>query len=97
VLVNETIAIGFYRGLMEAGVRPGRDIAVIGPRSPHSHFLSPRLTCFQLSLRDLGEALAEALLATMPEYAKLYPQGVTRKIWPMTLVEGESDAFTLPH
>jgi DNA-binding LacI/PurR family transcriptional regulator len=96
VLVNETIAIGFYRGLVEAGIRPGRDIAVIGPRSPHSHFLSPRLTCFQLSLRDLGEALAEALLAIMPEYARLYPQGVTRKIWPMELVEGESDAFTLP-
>ncbi|MBX9458374.1 MAG: LacI family DNA-binding transcriptional regulator [Rhizobium sp.] len=95
VLVNETNTIGFYRGLMEAGIRPGRDIAVIGPRSPNSDFLSPRLTCFQLSLRDLGEALAEALLATMPEYAKLYPQGVTRKVWPLELVEGESDTFTL--
>jgi DNA-binding LacI/PurR family transcriptional regulator len=95
LLVNETIAIGLYRGLMEAGVKPGRDIAVIGRHSPHSSFLSPRLTCFRLSLRDLGEALAEALLATMPEYAKLYPQGVTRKVWPMELVEGESDAFTV--
>lgn len=96
VLVNETIAIGLYRGLQEAGVMPGRDIAVIGRHSPNSYFLSPRLTSFRLSLHDLGEALAEALLATMPEHSQLYPQGVTRTVWPMTLVEGESDAFTLP-
>ena len=95
VLVNEAIAIGLYRGLTEAGIRPGRDIAVIGRQSPHSQFLSPRLTCFRLSLRDLGAALAEALLATMPEYATLYPQGVTRTVWPLELVEGESDAFSL--
>jgi len=93
VLVNETIAIGLYRGLEEAGIRPGRDIAVIGRQSPHAHFLSPRLTCFQLSLRDLGEALAEALLAAMPDFAEAYPQGVIRKVWPMELVEGESDGF----
>lgn len=95
LLVNETIAVGLYRGLMEAGVKPGRDIAVIGRQSPHSNFLSPRLTCFRLTLRDLGEALAEALLATMPDYETLYPKGVTRRIWPMELVEGESDAFTV--
>ena len=75
VLVNETIVIGLYRGLQEAGVMPGRDIAVIGRQSPNSNFLSPRLTSFRLSLHDLGEALAEALLATMPDYAKDYPQG----------------------
>lgn len=95
VLVNETIAIGLYRGLQEAGVMPGRDIAVIGRQSPNSNFLSPPLTSFRLSLHDLGEALAEALLATMPAYSMHYPQGLTRKVWPMTLVEGESDAFTL--
>jgi DNA-binding LacI/PurR family transcriptional regulator len=52
--------------------------------------LSPSLTCFKLSLRDLGIALAESLLAVMPEYQESYPQGVVRKIWPMQLVEGES-------
>ena len=96
VLVNETIAIGLYRGLQEAGVIPGRDIAIIGRQSPNSHFLSPRLTSFTLSLHDLGAALAEALLATMPDYAAHYSQGVTRRIWPMTLVEGESDTSALP-
>ncbi len=92
ILVNETISVGLYRGLSEAGVRPGRDIAVIGRNSPHANFLSPTLTCFRLSLRDLGIALAEALLATMPAYQANYPQGTTRKLWPLDLVEGESDA-----
>lgn len=96
LLVNETIAIGFYRGLSEAGLVPGRDIAVIGRQSLHAHFLSPSLTCFKLSLRDLGIALAETLLATMPAFQHLYPGVSLRKLWPMELVEGESDAFRPP-
>ena len=95
VLVNETIALGLYRGLSEGGVKPGRDVAIIGRHSPQAHFLSPSLTCFKLSLRDLGEALAESLLATMPAFQATYPQGIVRKVWPMELVTGESDAFRL--
>ncbi|GCA50381.1 putative HTH-type transcriptional repressor ExuR [Sinorhizobium sp. KGO-5] len=93
LLVNETIAIGFYQGLSEAGVRPGRDIAVIGRYSPHAHFLSPPLTCFRLSLRNLGIALAETLLSTMPAFKHHYPQAPVNAVWPMELVEGESDGF----
>lgn len=96
ILVNESIATGLYRGLDEAGVRPGRDIAVIGRQSLHSHFLSPRLTCFGLSLRDLGIALAESLLATMPAYAQTYAGRPSRMLWPMTLVPGESDGAPPP-
>ncbi|UVC07258.1 substrate-binding domain-containing protein [Rhizobium sp. TH2] len=96
VLVNEAIAIGLYRGLEEAGVKPGRDIAVIGRYSPHASFLSPPLTCFRLSLRDLGVALAEALLANIPDYANTYAQASPRRLWPFQLVAGESDTFTLP-
>jgi DNA-binding LacI/PurR family transcriptional regulator len=95
VLVNETIAIGLYRGLEEAGVKPGRDIAVIGRHSPYSHFLSPALTCFSLNLRDLGISLAETLLATMPAYADSYSGASSRRLWPMELIPGESDAFSL--
>ena len=72
---------------------PGRDFAIIGRDSPHAHYLAPPLTCFRLSLRDLGIALAESLLATMPAYAADYPLGVVRRVVPMDLVEGESDAF----
>ncbi len=91
VLVNEATTIGLYRGLEEAGLKPGRDVAVIGQYSPQCQFLSPRLTCFSLSLRDLGIALAESLLATMPAFSQHYPRAARRQLWPMTLVEGDSD------
>lgn len=96
LLIYELMAIGLYRRLNESGVRPGRDIAVIGFREePQARFLSPTLTCFRLSLRDLGITLGESLLASMPAYAQIYPQGIVHKIWPLELVPGESDAFRL--
>lgn len=92
-LASEVMSIGLYRGVTEAGLRPGRDIAIIGRDNPHARFLSPTLTSFTTSLRDLGVALAEALLATMPAYQESYPYGVVRRLWPLALVEGESDSF----
>ena len=53
------------------------------------------LTGYEQSLRDLGIALGEALLASMPAYAEIYPTGIVRKVWPTELVEGESDAMRL--
>lgn len=92
VLNYELMAVGLYRRLQEAGLRPGRDMAVISFReSPMSRFLSPPLTCFRLSLRDLGIALGEALLASMPPYDETYPLGIVRRVWPMEPIEGESD------
>jgi DNA-binding LacI/PurR family transcriptional regulator len=93
LLVNEAITTGLYRGLSEANYLPGRDIAVIGRDSPQTRYLSPALTGFRHSLFDLGVALGEALLASMPKYAELYPTGMVRKVWPTELIEGESDAF----
>ncbi|WP_245581838.1 LacI family DNA-binding transcriptional regulator [Phyllobacterium phragmitis] len=98
ILVNENMAIGLYRRLYEAGIHPGRDIAVIGFReSTQSRFLSPTLTCFRISLRELGIKLAEALLSTLPAFAGQYPQERTKLVWPMELVPGESDRFSLPN
>jgi DNA-binding LacI/PurR family transcriptional regulator len=75
---------------------PGRDMAVIGFReSPLARFLSPALTCFRMSLRDLGISLSQSLLASMPAYADKYPDGIVHKLWPMELVEGESDAMVV--
>ncbi len=91
VLTNEVMSVGLYNGLYEVGLIPGKNFAIIGRDSPHAHFLVPKLTCFRLSLRELGISLAEALLATMPEHKQTYPLGVVRKIMPMALVEGESD------
>ncbi len=90
VLVNETLVTGLYKGLEERGIKPGRDIAIIGRYSPQAQYLSPALTCFTLSLRDLGVSLAETLLSRLPDYQTLYGDAVQRRIWPMSLVEGSS-------
>ena len=91
ILTNELMTLGFYNGLYEVGLPPGQKFAIISRDSPQAHFLVPKLTSFRLSLRDLGIALAEALLATMPAYAAHYPLGVVRKIVPLELIEGDSD------
>ncbi|WP_288194746.1 LacI family DNA-binding transcriptional regulator [uncultured Phyllobacterium sp.] len=92
ILVNENMALGLYRRFYESDIHPGRDIAVIGFReSTQSRFLSPTLTCFRISLRDLGIKLAESLLSTMPAYEDHYPQERVQLVWPLQLIPGESD------
>jgi len=91
VLANEVMSVGLYSGLYKAGLAPGKTFAIIGRDSPQAHYLVPKLTCFTMSLRELGIALAEGLLATMPDYARTYPLGVVRRVVPLTLVEGDSD------
>ncbi|MGI4748679.1 MAG: substrate-binding domain-containing protein [Janthinobacterium lividum] len=94
ILNGETMPVGAYRRLHEAGKRPGRDMSLIGVReTPASRGLSPSFTCFTLSLHDLGRDLAEALLLAMtPDDDGLSAPPVQR-LWPMTLVEGTSDGF----
>jgi DNA-binding LacI/PurR family transcriptional regulator len=91
VLTNEMLTVGLYRGLFDCGIRPGTDFAIIGRHSTNSQYLNPKLTCFYLSLRELGIELAESLLATMPDYAEHYPTGVVRRVVPLELIEGDSD------
>ncbi|MDL2405383.1 substrate-binding domain-containing protein [Rhizobium calliandrae] len=96
ILIYELMAIGLYRRLTEAGVIPGRDLAVIGFREePRAKFLQPALTCFRMSLHDLGVELAQTLLATMPAYSHFYPDSERNMIWPLKLIPGESDSFHL--
>lgn len=97
LLVYELLAMGLYRRLNEAGLVPGRDMAIIGFREgPQARFLSPTLTCFRMSLHDLGVQLGESLLAALPAFREAYPLGIVQKIWPLELVPAESDAFHLP-
>ena len=92
VLSYELLAIGLYRRLAEAGLLPGRDLAIIGFReSAQTRFLVPSLTCFRTSLSDIGVALGEMLLSQMPEFSSNYPDWPTTRIWPLDLVEGDSD------
>jgi len=91
VLTNEMLTVGLYRALHDCGLHPGQNFAIIGRHSTNAQYLNPKLTCFYLSLQDLGVALAESLLANMPAYAETYPLGIVRRIVPLTLMEGNSD------
>ncbi|AYG60092.1 substrate-binding domain-containing protein [Rhizobium jaguaris] len=96
ILIYELMAIGLYRRVMESGIIPGRDIAVVGFReAPRAKFLQPPLTCFRTSLHDLGVELAEILLSNMPAYSQEYPGKARQTVWPLELIPGESDAFRL--
>lgn len=92
VLNAELMSVGLYRRLGEAGLTPGRDLAIIAEReSPVGRFLLPRLTCFGLDATAIGRTLGEMLLSTLPAFAEFYTDTPRTKIWPMALVEGESD------
>jgi len=88
MLAQETLALGLYRRLEQAGVRAGRDLAVIGFRkNPVCEFLTPALTSFEVSLPAYGRRLAEIVLDRLS--ATDEPVG---EIWPMTIAPGDSDA-----
>jgi DNA-binding LacI/PurR family transcriptional regulator len=94
ILLGEWLASGLYEGLREHGKVPGRDIAVIGFRNnPRSKHLSPSLTCFSMPLFDLGQTVAETLLAGMPSYAHHYQGRDNNIVFPVQLAAGESDDF----
>jgi DNA-binding LacI/PurR family transcriptional regulator len=93
LLVNVAMVVGLYRRLTEAGVRPGRDLSVIGfQEEPSARFLSPKVTCFRSRLRELGCRLGEALLAQIPAYAADPSAPLIQEVWPSELLAGESDA-----
>ncbi|WP_321342188.1 LacI family DNA-binding transcriptional regulator [uncultured Cohaesibacter sp.] len=93
ILLNaEMMSVGLYRRLGEEGLQPGANLAIIAEReSPVGSFLLPRLTCFGVDALSVGQALGEMLLSTLPAFASIYKDVPKTKIWPMTLIEGESD------
>ena len=92
LLVHVSTTVGLYRRLTEAGVAPGKDLAIIGFQDePSGRFLSPRLTAFRSDLDALGVRLGEAMLAAMPEHADGQRAEPLREVWPMEFVAGESD------
>lgn len=98
VLVDSSMAIGLYTKLDEAGLAPGRDIAVVGfDLSPtYAQFLKPSLTQFRLSLVDLGRWLGEHMLTRIAAKKSGETAPLARKIWPMEIVLGGSTAMRLP-
>lgn len=74
VLTDAMQSLGLYRKLHEKGLRPGRDISVIGvlPESS-SQVLSPTLTAFQTDWTAIGARLGDALIAEMAHGAGSRP------------------------
>lgn len=92
LLVYEVAAIGIYRRLAELGLVAGRDLSILGFRDePTVRFLSPRLTCFSVSLRELGISIAEALIVQLPQQTRQVPVEVIQKLCSLELKPGESD------
>jgi DNA-binding LacI/PurR family transcriptional regulator len=92
LLVDNKMATGLYHRFYEAGIVPGRDVAVIGfDDSPQGAFLTPALTRFHVSLSDLGRTLGEHLVAAMDARAAGHKPAPLQTIWPMQLIPGESD------
>jgi DNA-binding LacI/PurR family transcriptional regulator len=72
-------------------------MAIIGFReSSQNRHLSPHLTSYSTSLRDLGIALGEVLLSQLPSFADRYRDLPRQRIWPLELVPGESDPPARP-
>ncbi len=88
LLGQELMAIGVYSRLAQVGLRPGRDLSVIGLRqNPQLRFLDPPLACFALDVRALGQAVGEAVMTCISGGGEKPPE---RRIWPMPFVPGPS-------
>jgi DNA-binding LacI/PurR family transcriptional regulator len=63
VLVSDSMhAVALYRRLDEAGLRPGRDISILGllPEA-RAQYLIPTLTTYQTNWTEIGRRLADAV------------------------------------
>lgn len=89
---NDAMALGGCKALVEMGIAPGRDVAVIViVDTPLCRYFSPALTSFRPPLEPLGRRLAEMLLASMPAYSGREGVRVLREVCPMDLIPRESD------
>ncbi|MBN3808058.1 substrate-binding domain-containing protein [Paraburkholderia sp. Ac-20347] len=91
---SDCMAIGAYRKLHETGMTPGRDLAISGGvlAGEVSDYLAPRLSGFTLDACALGERLAQALLAQIPEFESTYRAAREPQLWPLTLRDRDDDA-----
>ncbi len=91
VLLFEAAAIGIYRRMAERNLAPGPDLAIIGFRDEAIiRHLRPGLTCFELSLNDVGRELARALLPQLQGSGSEASALVQVKV-PMGLLARQSD------
>ncbi|TNC52344.1 LacI family transcriptional regulator [Rubellimicrobium rubrum] len=86
---SEPMTTGLYSEFLQAGLRIGRDMSVIGFRdNPHCRYLSPAPTCFALALDELGQHVANAIASIAAKDRTAAPR--IRTIWPMEFRETAS-------
>jgi DNA-binding LacI/PurR family transcriptional regulator len=89
---NDQMALGGCRALVEMGLKPGEDVAVVViVDTALCRYFSPSLTSFRPALQPLGKRLAEMLLESMPAFAGPEGPRITREVWPLELVARDSD------
>lgn len=89
---NGNVAVGLYRRLNEAGLRPGKDVSVISLIGDvQAQFLSPALTSFNTDLWQIGTELGQALMAEVRQGPGTPPAAPVQLLMPMLLSPGESD------
>jgi DNA-binding LacI/PurR family transcriptional regulator len=91
---DRKLAIGLYKRLNEAGLLPGRDIAVICLNcDDQAQFLTPVLTSFQSDLAVVGHELGRALWAAIAQAKIGLPpeQGFVHALVPVRFRAGGSD------
>ncbi|MFV0382410.1 LacI family DNA-binding transcriptional regulator [Paracoccus sp. (in: a-proteobacteria)] len=78
----ESMAIGAYAALAEAGKTPGPDLSIVTLRkSRQLRFIDPPVTAFEIDLAGLGHALGAQILRCMRRETPM-----TRIIWPQKLI-----------
>ncbi|MFC4066434.1 LacI family DNA-binding transcriptional regulator [Actinoplanes subglobosus] len=81
--VNDVMAIGAMTALREAGLRPGRDVAVAGfDDIDAARDVTPTLTSVRVPLRDLGRRAVELALAGEPGVIEVPVEVVLRDSTP---------------
>jgi DNA-binding LacI/PurR family transcriptional regulator len=89
---NDAMALGGCRALVEMGLKPGEDVAIIViVDTALCRYYSPALTSFRPALEPLGRRLAEMLLESMPAFAGPTGSRILREVWPLELVARDSD------
>lgn len=91
MVCSEVTVPGLYNHLASRGLTAGRDLAVIAFRqSPPLRFLSPPAAGYDLSLRDLGHELADAVADLLAARQGRIPERPRTRIWPMTFCDSPS-------
>ena len=91
---NGDLAVGLYRRLGEAALRPGHDIAVLSMEDDgRAHFLSPSLCSFRADLSEVGARLGAALLSALAAKEAVEP---VEALMPMVYRPGESSGWSGP-